>query len=989
MKRTNPLAVLTGWLALLVGPAPSTPAADVAGTSTITGRVLNQATGQYLEGARIQIPGSDRSTYTNRLGYFDLTGVSSGTVTVTVSYAGLDSRNVLVNISGQRVEMGEVALTAGIYQLEAVVVPGEREGSALAITQQRVAPNVKNVLSSDTFGNVADENVGNFLLRVPGITGEILEGQVTFIKIRGVDSDLNSVTVDGTRGASGGTRGGLGRAFEIDTFPADLVDTIEVTKAPTPDMDADSIGGSVNLKSKSALQRKGRLISYKVGWSYNTDRKTIRPQGSVMFSDLFGRDRQLGIMFTASFSSAANPRDTIFGAWEPTTETNRPAYYTLSSAGEDYFEHERGGAGIRVDYRLNRNSTVYANLMFSHNADNLYRRRNAFSGFNGQVVSFFDANGLPRTAAGAAATLMPGWTDLITDTVNITFQRAQVERDRWVRTYNLHLGGEQKFTRGLLDYNVNYSPSKGYEWRANLTPTVSGVGFRFIREPRREQPEGGRFVQTSGRDITDPANIVFPSLSFNDDHKRDRIIGGQLNYRQDLDLPVPTYFKTGFRFRMQKPEQFFSRPSYTYSGPGGAALARFLDQSYTYQPRALRGTMPEVRFFHIPTVLQDKETNPQYYTENVATTLRNELINDRTASEEVYAAYLMGGTRIGRLGILAGIRAEETRVEGTGSFQQLTADERARRAAWVGTVTVEENLRRTQAEYGNRRTNRSEYQNFFPGIHFRYELREGLLGRLSYSSGIGRPNFSTIIPNDSVNDTTQRVTSNNTSLRPQFGENFDLTVEYYFRPAGTVSAGVFLKEIKDFIYSTDRGLVPAGPDNGFNGDYAGYTLATQANGGFARISGLELNYQQQFTNLPGIWRGLGAYANHTWLETKGDYGAVGSSLSGGQIPGFVPRSGNLGLSYANFGWQFRAQVTYRGRTLASLNANPALTQYNYSSKRVDLNASYMIRPQLSVFLDVINALGDSNNAPYIYIPERKRGADRFSPSIKMGVSGRF
>ena len=116
---------------------------------------------------------------------------------------------------------------------------------------------------------------------------------------------------------------------------------------------------------------------------------------------------------------------------------------------------------------------------------------------------------------------------------------------------------------------------------------------------------------------------------------------------------------------------------------------------------------------------------------------------------------------------------------------------------------------------------------------------------------------------------------------------------------------------------------------------------------------------------------------------------MGSSLSGGQIPGFVPRSGNLGLSYANFGWQFRAQVTYRGRTLASLNANPALTQYNYSSKRVDLNASYMIRPQLSVFLDVINALGDSNNAPYIYIPERKRGADRFSPSIKMGVSGRF
>jgi hypothetical protein len=90
MKRTNPIAVLTGWLALLVGPAPAGPAADVAGSGTITGRVLNQATGQYLEGAQVQAAGSGRSVLTSRLGYFELSGLPPGPQQLTVTYAGLD-----------------------------------------------------------------------------------------------------------------------------------------------------------------------------------------------------------------------------------------------------------------------------------------------------------------------------------------------------------------------------------------------------------------------------------------------------------------------------------------------------------------------------------------------------------------------------------------------------------------------------------------------------------------------------------------------------------------------------------------------------------------------------------------------------------------------------------------------------------------------------------------------------------------------------------
>ncbi len=88
-------------------------------------------------------------------------------------------------------------------------------------------------------------------------------------------------------------------------------------------MDADSIGGSVNLKTKSAFNQKGRLATYKAGTSYNTGRKTYRPTGNIMYSDLVGQEGKLGVMFNASYNWSSNPRDTIFGAWEGTLETNR------------------------------------------------------------------------------------------------------------------------------------------------------------------------------------------------------------------------------------------------------------------------------------------------------------------------------------------------------------------------------------------------------------------------------------------------------------------------------------------------------------------------------------------------------------------------------------------------------------------------------------------------------------------------------------------
>ena len=579
----------------------------------------------------------------------------------------------------------------------------------------------------------------------------------------------------------------------------------------------------------------------------------------------------------------------------------------------------------------------------------------------------------------AAANIVPGFTEFITETRNQTFSRTQVEQRLVVRTYNLHVGGEQKIGGGVLDYNFNYSPSEGLELRTNTSPQVTGVGFRFDRGALLDDPAFATFVQISGRSITDPANMTFPNLGFTDDTKKERIYGGQANFRRPLAFATASYLKAGFRFRHQAPEVLAGPSTYNYVGPGGSQLGRFFDQSYTYQPTALRGTMPSVRWFHIPTVVDEWRTRPEYFRIDPVTTLRQQLVADRRASESVYAAYAMAGTEFGRLGILGGLRFEETRVEGTGTFQFISAQERARRAAWVGTVTEAENLRRTQAEYGNRVTNESKYRNVFPGVHFRYQIARGLQARLSYSAGIGRPNFGTIIPNDSANDQTQIVTTNNTALVPQRGDNYDLSLEYYLQPAGLVSVGVFQKDVSDFIFTRDLGTIGTGVNNGFNGEYVGYLLRSQVNGGSARMRGLEISLQHQFSNLPGLWRGFGMYANMTWLQPSGEYLSVATG-----------HSGNVGLSYIGHGWTVRLHQNFAGRSVVRQAANPVTQRQDFGAKRVDLNVSYRITRNLSVYVDGINILSDPLDRPsYIYVPGRKRGTDTYNPEIKSGISGRF
>ncbi|MSU48284.1 MAG: hypothetical protein EXS37_04190 [Opitutus sp.] len=164
-------------------------------TGSVTGRVANATTGAYLEGAEVSVSGVPGVALTARDGSFSIGGVAVGAHDVRVHYTGLDVETRRVEVRSGQPADASVALTSGIQKLETFVVSSSREGEAASITKQRNADNVKNVVSMDTFGSVADGNVGNFMVRLPGVSGEVENGEVVGLKIRGTPVEFSALNV--------------------------------------------------------------------------------------------------------------------------------------------------------------------------------------------------------------------------------------------------------------------------------------------------------------------------------------------------------------------------------------------------------------------------------------------------------------------------------------------------------------------------------------------------------------------------------------------------------------------------------------------------------------------------------------------------------------------------------------------------------------------------------------------------------------------------
>ncbi len=955
-SRTRVLRALCLALVALLAPALA------LAQNALTGTVTNAATGRALEGARVTLAGTAREVLTDAQGNFRFDDLPAGSVTLTVAYTGLDPASVPVTLSAGGTTRHDIGLTAGIYKMDQFVVAGEREGNAQAVTLQRLSDGVKNIVSTDAFGNLA-QNPADLLVRLPGIEGDTVDGTIRYVRIRGLNQNLTTITMDGNRLADAASAGST-REYQFQTVSADTVERLEVVKSPTPDMDGDSIGGAVNMVSKTGFDTKGRFIRISAGLSYRPldERMYGAPYNyAVSYSETFANKLAVSVNF--GHRKLFTPQDTVTQtALALANGVTAPTYTNTVGYTDERLLTSRWGGGVRLDYKLGERTRLYlgstVNRLTDHDTD--------------RVLNF------TTNAAGVA----PGYTDTFTTVLPTTNSTVNIQADnayKDARTRYHQFGAVHKLPGLEVDWNLYKSDSKSnYAGQRNFGFTARGIGFTVDQRTRADMPQ---VTQTAGPSIADLASYTENRYTINRRAGWDDYRGVSFNAKKSFTTPFPSYVKLGGKIREQNRVLEATQWTGSYVGPDGvqgpnAARAGANDDNLAQFGLVAPGRLhtDDVRFPPVPVPAWPGYTNnlldealarnPTYFIRDTAANIQAQLTGDQRFEEKIPAVYLMGQMQLGHLSVLAGARIEWTKTRGEGALQALTAEERARRAAFTGPLTDAEIIRRNIAEYGGRQVASGSYRNVLPGVHLKYAFTPRLIARASWATNVGRPGIGQLIPRTTVNlDSNPRtITTSNPSLKPQTADNFDLAAEYYFEPAGVVSVGVFQKDIKNFIFTAGGLTVGSGADNGFNGDYAGYILTTQYNGGSAKVRGLELNYSQQFTFLPGWLAGFGGYANLTRMETEGNYGA-GNSIAvapnpKGKVAGFNPDTSNAGLSYIRDKITVRLQWNHRARYLTTYNAVDSQLVYRIRRDTLDVKTQYQLTRRFSVYLDVNNVLGE-------------------------------
>ena len=1020
------LNVFTGCLALAglpfvlpgaTAPAPTATAAQSSGT--ITGRVLNVGTGQYLNNARVTLKGSNRTVFTDRDGTYQLAGVPSGPATVDIFFTDLDPQSVTVNVPASGAVELNIDLTnvsrygkdSSTVKLDAFVVSQNKEtdASAIATNEQRFAPNIKNVMSTDSLGDVLGGSVGEFIKFLPGVTVENDLADVSGISVRGIGGGMTAITNDGAPASNIWVS--ATRSVDIRSMALNDISRIELAKVPTPANPADSLAGSVNLISKSAFERKGRELRYSlnlVGNHENLDfKKTphshqdklthkILPGANIDFT--WPITKTFGIVIAGTHAKAFNEQHRTLQTWfsvvPPGSPAGTPIDYSkpfLSTLAllDGPRDLTRNTLSIKADWKPTRNSV----LSFGHVASRTDTRIGS--------LSYTFSAGTTATTSSIAGGSALAWNE--DQTIGATGRGS------------LNNNGTNQLINQITDTStVNYRYDDGV-WRIE-----SGVS-RSASQTKRRYFDAGFFLQASaiqrfpvrvsfldlepgaavpGRievrdnagnliDWNNPANLRGNTAGNADLNNRSYTNQGYLNIRRRLTfLPVPTSLQTGVSERRVMLDTDIYSPNWNFMGPDGASAATAPIEPYLMQ--VYRGVetgygFPSINWMSPTRAYAAWLANPRLYQATdaqLATTRNNHIDNNENIKEKVQAAYLQADTNLfnNRLRVLGGVRFEKTIDDGIGgtnnadavwqrnadgSYVRNAAGQRVRRPEAGAAGSLAESL--LTRSYRSFFTHR-EYDGTYPSLHFTFNASENLLLRAAWAKTYGRPNFSDIIPRTVVSTSATdpdedddlrpgqfRGTLNirNPSLEPWTADNFDLSAELYTENGGLISAGVFLKELKNFFGDASRrGTPEVLAELGLPDRYLDWNINSKFNAGDARITGAEINLKQNLRVL-GKWGSyFTLFANGTKLELDGAPGASFTS--------FIPKSGNWGATFANKRLTFTARWNYRGLDKRAPQAAYGPGGYEYIEARtvLDINGTYQLTKRLSFVASANNIFNE-------------------------------
>jgi len=751
--------------------------------SSLAAMAQSSISGQAVDEANIALPGAvvtldgSRTTTTDLNGRFSFTGVSADKHIVKLVYASYVSVEAAVNTSNgnQFVVLKTKPGTTELGEIE--VVGSLLQGQAKALNRQKSNINASNVVSSDQVGRFPDDNIGDAAKRIPGITMQNDQGEARNIIVRGLAPQLNSVTINGERIPSAE---GDNRNVQMDLIAADMIQTIEVSKALTPDMDADAIGGSVNLVTRAAPA--GQRIVVTGGALYNSLSQAVTPNGSFTYGNRFAKDK-VGVVVSAS------SKDHVFGS------DNAEFEWNFDDAANPYiFNYEvrqydvrrlRQNLSANLDFRLAPGHTIFVQSMYSNRKDweNRYRLRMQTER---EDDGSYSAQIRMQTKGGAA-----------------DVDNARLENQTM---YSTALRGEHLFGKLRTDWSLSRSfanelrPNERYiQYRVRGAEVI--MDLSDTRSPFMRPVSKGLDLADYGlHELTEEQQNTYDL-----DH----------NARLDFTLPVGKgNLKFGARYRRKDKFRKIEFKEYEFLGDEPDFADGNVKWSATRADNYMAGdyfNYAASKSFMSASYLGGLDLTNESLFEGSDIPEEYAAAN-YDADETVTGAYAMYSATSGKLEYTAGVRVENTVNVYRGNAYDID----------------EETSTPTSGE-GN-------YTNLLPSVLLKYNLSSRSLIRGSVTSTLARPNYYDLVPYISFSRDDLEAEFGNPDLKAATATNVDLSYENYLPNVGLVSAGVFYKRINNFIYTESI--------NNYVYNGTTYDAQTPKNGEVANVQGLELAFQR-------------------------------------------------------------------------------------------------------------------------------------------------
>ncbi len=888
-------------------------AVSESGKGSLSGRVADTADA-VLPGAQVELLPRAGTVNTDGQGEFTITNLAPGTYTVKITYVGFEQFTQEVTIvAGKNTQLKAVIQVQ--HKSEEVTVISERQtGEAEAINRTRTADNILQVLPAEVITSLPNANIADALGRMPSVTIERDEGEGKYVQIRGTEPRLSNVMVDGITIPSPET--GV-RQIKLDTIPSDLVDSVEINKTLQANIDADGIGGSVNLVTKTASEVPTINIYGLGGYTpISTNGRDVMQTGGTL-GKRFGAQKKLGILLGGSYDYNGRGINDIEPV--PTTDSLVPHYDSMDI--RDYvYDRTRWGATASADYKLGEGSSLYMRGLFSNFRN--WGHKWTYTLNDGDVPKYSQDWRRPNMAIG-----------------------------------NLTLGGKHVFNSSWFAWDVaagrsrseGGSGSASYKW--NGDPNINCFNDQSVAASVYRPGWSAGCFGTGADNAVDSNNYYLSKFSLpNNGQSAQLNLTASASYAKNYH--VGTHFGT-FEFggKIRNAHKYddsyqLSPDLSKYNGSllvssNSAWASNFTDPNY-YD-----------KTYHLGPVTDYSAVRSWVYANGLPLTGYGVNSANYDFVERISAGYVMNTIDLSsRLRLVTGLRFEATHMNSFG-FDTTTS-------------LVDQKIN-------------GDYLDVLPSASLRIALTKDSALRLVYGRGLARPDPQDIVQASSPVDnsaTPALVTIANPNLKAEHANNYDVLFEQYLKSGGMFQAGFFYKDLTDPIVN-GQSLVSNYTDP--QGTSWGETMVSQVqNVGSAHVLGFEVGYQQRLSFLPGVMHGLGLSANYSYTNSQANGLQNLLRTDSPALLRQAPNTWNISPTYDTKNFSMRVGMTYNDamiyayqyQNLALNSSNvlapvdpstqplgakgPAGDNYLYAHYQIDVQGSYKLPYGLQVYAYGLN-----------------------------------